>query len=194
MTKAEARQEYLQKRQSLSDGQRDIFNLQIYNRFFASGYIDLVHTLHIFLSMERTREPDTWQMIDRIRREMPNIRLVVPRINDEGRLDHFYFEGLHQLRQNRSGILEPTQGIPASVNKIDFVLVPLAAVDADGNRVGYGKGFYDKFLKDCRPDCVKAGLSFFEPAERFSDVEDHDVPLDMCFTPNEVYNFKHIDR
>ena len=190
MTKAEARQVYLQKRKALSDAERDILNLQIYNRFFASGYIDLVHTVHIFLSLERTREPDTWQIVDRIRREMPNIRLVIPRINPAGTLDHFYFEGLHQLTQNSLGILEPSQGIPASVSKIDFVLVPLTAFDENGNRVGYGKGFYDRFLKDCRPDCVKAGLSFFGPTEKFSDMEVHDVPLDLCFTPTEVYRFK----
>ena len=189
MTKSEARREFLKKRQALTDAQRDLLNLHIYNRIFASGYLDLVHTLHIFLSMERTREPDTWQLIDRIRREMPNIRLVVPRLNDQGLLDNLYFEGLHQLKQSDRGILEPYQGVPAVVSKIDMVLVPLVAVDVEGNRVGYGKGFYDRFLKDCRPDCKKVGISFFAPTEKFSDVEDHDVPLNACFTPDEVFFF-----
>jgi len=189
MTKAEARTFHLEKRKALNDAERDILNFQIYNRIFASGYLDLVHTVHIFLSMERTREPDTWQLIDKIRRELPQIRLVVPRINESGTLENFYFEGLHQLKQNHFGILEPSQGIPASVNKIDFVFVPLAAFDVEGNRVGYGKGYYDRFLKECRKDCVKAGVSFFEAAETFSDVEEHDVPLDICFTPNNIYKF-----
>jgi len=189
MTKAEARQEYIEKRKALNDAERDILNWQIYNRVFASGCLDLTHTVHIFLSMARTREPDTWQLIDRIRREMPNIRLVVPRINSSGTLDHLYFEGLHQLKESKLGILEPAQGIPADVAKIDFVLIPLAAFDVEGNRVGYGKGYYDRFLKDCRPDCIKAGLSFFPPAEKFSDVQPHDVPLDLCFTPNNIYTF-----
>jgi 5-formyltetrahydrofolate cyclo-ligase len=188
MTKAEARELYLKKRKALSDAERDILNWQIYNRIFASGELELKHTVHIFLSMERTQEPDTWQLIDKIRRELPSTRLVVPRINSNV-LEHFYFEGLHQLRQNEFGILEPTQGIPADVSKIDFVFVPLAAFDVEGNRVGYGKGFYDRFLKSCRRDCVKAGLSFFEAEETFSDVEEHDVPLDVCFTPGKVYKF-----
>jgi len=189
MTKAEARKEYLRKRQALTDAQRDVLNLGIYHRFFASGYLDLVRTLHIFLSMERTREPDTWQLIDRIRREMPNIRLVLPRINEQGLLDHIYFEGLHQLKQSDMGILEPSQGVPATVTKIDMVITPLVAFDVEGNRVGYGKGFYDKFLKDCRPDCKKVGISFFPPAEKFSDVAAHDVALNACFTPDEVFVF-----
>lgn len=189
MTKAEARQEYLKRRLALNDAGRDILNLQIYNRFFAAGYLDQVKTVHIFLSMERTREPDTWQILDRIRREFPHVRLVVPRMNEGYTLDHFYFEGLHQLKQNEFGILEPSGGIPANVNKIDFVFVPLAAFDEEGNRVGYGKGYYDKFLSTCRPDCLKAGLSFFEAVDYFSDVEEHDVPLDVCFTPAKVYRF-----
>ncbi|HEX8060928.1 MAG TPA: 5-formyltetrahydrofolate cyclo-ligase [Cyclobacteriaceae bacterium] len=189
MTKAEARQYYLEQRKALSDAERDILNFKIYNRIFASGYLELKKTVHIFLSMERTEEPDTWQLIDKIRRELPHVRLVIPRINDSGSLDHFYFEGLHQLKQNNFGILEPAQGIPATLTKLDFVFVPLAAFDVEGNRVGYGKGYYDRFLKECRPDCVKAGLSFFEPAETFSDVEAHDVPLNLCFTPTQVYTF-----
>ncbi len=192
MTKAEAREYYLEKRKALTDAQRDILNLQIYNRLFASGYLELKRTIHIFLSIERTREPDTWQIVNRIRREFPGIRLVIPRMNED-KLEHFYFEGLHQLKQNDFGILEPTQGIPASVNKLDLVFVPLAAFDTKGNRVGYGKGYYDRFLKECRPDCIKAGLSFFEAAEEFTDVESHDVPLDLCITPGRVYEFfKHI--
>jgi 5-formyltetrahydrofolate cyclo-ligase len=189
MTKAEARKLFLEKRKALTDAQRDVLNLNIYHRFFASGYLDLVRNVHIFLSMERTREPDTWQIIDRIRRETPNIRLIMPRLTEEGLLEHFYYEGLHQLKQSELGILEPSQGVPAIVNRIDMVVVPLVAFDVDGNRVGYGKGFYDRFLKECRRDCKKIGISFFGPVERLSDVEDHDVPLDVCFTPDEVVVF-----
>ena len=108
MIKAEARRVFLDKRQKLNDAERDILNLSIYNRIFASGYLETIHTVHIFLSMERTREPDTWQILDKIRREMAGIRLVVPKISG-GQLENFYFEGLHQLKENTFGILEPSQ-------------------------------------------------------------------------------------
>jgi 5-formyltetrahydrofolate cyclo-ligase len=189
MTKAEARILFLAKRKALSDAQRDVLNLNICHRFFASGYLGIIRNLHIFLSMERTREPDTWKLIDRIRREMPNIRLIIPRINEAGSLDHIYFEGLHQLKQSNLGILEPSDGVPANVNKIDMVIVPLVAVDMEGNRVGYGKGFYDRFLRECRPDCKKIGISYFEPLSKLTDVEEHDVPLDVCVTPDGVVVF-----
>jgi 5-formyltetrahydrofolate cyclo-ligase len=186
MTKAEARAEYLQKRMALSDAERDQLNRGILRRFFASGYLDAVETIHIFLSMERTREPDTWKIIDKI---LPHKKVVIPRINEQGLLDHIYYEGLHQLKQNNLGILEPEKGKPANVSKIDMVVAPLVAFDEDGNRVGYGKGFYDRFLKECRSDCIIAGLSFFPAVKKFSDVEAHDVPLDTCLTPNSTYKF-----
>jgi len=183
MTKAEARDFYLKKRQALSDAQRDEFNRLIYERVLESDYFKAAETVHIFLSLQRTKEPDTWKFLEQKK------TFIIPKINASGSLDNFYYEGFHQLKQSRFGILEPTHGIPANVNKIDFVFVPLAAYDVEGNRVGYGKGYYDMFLKDCRKTCVKAGLSFFEPAETFSDVEAHDVPIDLCFTPTRVYKF-----
>jgi|ERR1044071_2987041 5-formyltetrahydrofolate cyclo-ligase len=182
MTKAEARVFYLKKRQALSDAERDEFNRQIHKRILESTYFQEARTVHIFLSLERTQEPDTWKLLEQKK------TFVIPRINSAGTLDNFYYEGLGQLKQSRFGILEPTDGIPANVSKIDFVFVPLAAYDVEGNRVGYGKGYYDKFLKDVRPDCIKAGLSFFEPAEKFSDVQAHDVPIDICFTPTALHD------
>ncbi len=189
MTKAEARKLFLQKRKELGDAQRDVLNLHIYNHFFLDPSLSFIHTLHIFLSMERTHEPDTWQIIDRIRREMPHIRLVVPRINENGVLDHLYFEGLHQLKAGGFGIMEPQQGVPAEVRKLDLVLVPLLAADTHGNRVGYGKGHYDRFLVDCREDCKKVGISFFEPVDEISDAEAHDIRLDVLVTPNGRIEF-----
>ena len=71
----------------------------------------------------------------------------------------------------------------------DLIIVPLLAVDAQGHRVGYGKGFYDRFLSKCRPDCLKVGLNYFEPDERIVDVGEHDIKLDACVTPTEVFCF-----
>ena len=86
-------------------------------------------------------------------------------------------------------IPEPKQGIPTPTDKIALVIVPLLAFDKSGARVGYGKGFYDKFLKGCRPDCKKIGLSFFEPIEQISDTNEFDINLTHCITPNKLYQF-----
>ncbi len=70
-----------------------------------------------------------------------------------------------------------------------MVFVPLLAFDEKGHRVGYGKGFYDKFLSECKPEVLKIGLSFFESETLISDVLTTDIQLDLCVTPSKIYNF-----
>ena len=76
------------------------------------------------------------------------------------------------------------------VNEIDLVLVPLLAFDKNGYRVGYGKGYYDKFLSNCRPDVIKIGLSFFDAVDEIEDIDDYDLPLNFCVTPQRLYDFE----
>lgn len=189
MTKDEARKLFTEKRLGLTEAQRAQLNLQIYQHFYSNIDFSFVRHLHTYFSIERTNEPDTWQIVDRLRREFPNTRIVVPRVSHDGALEHFYFEGLHQLKNSRWGIPEPTQGVPAEAVNMDIVIVPLLAVDRNGNRVGYGKGFYDRFLKSCRPDCLKVGLSFFEPVDDISDIDSYDIPIDQCITPKGAIVF-----
>jgi 5-formyltetrahydrofolate cyclo-ligase len=183
MTKSQLRQLYLQKREALSEAEYLQLNRQLCDLFFVSVDLSFINTLHIFLPIRAKREPDTWLLIDRIRREFPHVRLSLPKVNEHGSLDNIYFEGLHQLVKNNWGIEEPRHGVPTPAEKIDLVLVPLLCVDANGNRVGYGKGFYDKFLASCRPDCKKIGLSFFQPVEVMEDVNEFDVAVNAILTP-----------
>ena len=190
MLKEEIRKIYLQKRLSLSESEYAQLNFQIYQIFFSAVDLSRIHTLHTFLPLAKNREPDTWMIIDRIRREFPHIRISVPRVNESTlTLDNYYFEGLHQLEQNKWGIPEPRQGIPTDPEKIDLVLVPLLMFDDQGHRVGYGKGFYDKFLTTCRPDCQRIGISFFPPVERIEGINVFDMPLHGCVTPATYYSF-----
>ena len=68
-------------------------------------------------------------------------------------------------------------------------MVPLLAYDKTGHRVGYGKGYYDRFLKETRPDCLKIGLSAFQAEAEIPDTHEGDVRLDMCLTPHETIRF-----
>lgn len=188
MTKAEARKEFLQKRQALSDGEFQQLNLQVYHHFFAQLDLSFVKCLHVFLPIEGKREPDTWQIIDRIKREFPHIRISIPKVKGD-ELENIYFEGYHQLTKNKWGILEPEQGVPTPTEKIDMVLVPLLAFDKSGHRVGYGKGFYDKFLAECRIRCQRIGISLFPPIEMIEDVDENDIGLTHCLTPTELLKF-----
>jgi len=88
------------------------------------------------------------------------------------------------------GIPEPVGGMIMEPASFDVILVPLVAFDKNGHRVGYGKGFYDRYLALCRPDCLKIGISLFEPVELIEDVESHDIPLDLAISPSLVYDFR----
>ena len=85
--------------------------------------------------------------------------------------------------------MEPAGGKPVSEDQIDVVIVPLLVFDEKGNRVGYGKGFYDRFLSRCREDVIKIGLSFFDAEKRIDDTDEFDIPLTYCITPGKIYEF-----
>ena len=161
---------------------------QIYNFFFSSFDISFIKVIHTFIPLIKTNEPDTWIIIDRIRREFPHIRISIPRV-ENNHLINLYYEDESQLKKNQWGILEPVSGERTPTEKIDLVIVPLLSFDKKGNRVGYGKGFYDLFLSECRLDCKKIGLSFFEPVDEITDVYSHDIKLTNCVTPQNFYSF-----
>ncbi len=189
MTKEELRKQYIKRRKGLDAAECAALNIQLYNRFFSSVDLSFVHVLHMYLPIQKNNEPDTWMILDRIRRESPQVRISLPKMSGGGDLENFYFEGLHQLRINTLGIQEPAQGVPTPVEKIDMVIVPLVAIDQSGHRVGYGKGYYDRFLKKCRTDCKKIGMSFFEAVDTIADSTTLDIRLDACLTPEHTLNF-----
>lgn len=148
-------------------------------------------TVHIFLPISRHNEIDTFSVLDYLKSEHPDIRIVIPRTDFENtRIINVLYDPMYTiLRRNRYGIPEPVHGEIIPPGQIDLVFVPLLACDLKGNRAGYGKGFYDRFLARCKPDVRKIGLSFFEPVEVIDDVNESDIRLDACITPYRTWNF-----
>ena len=142
---------------------------------------------HIFLPIEDKNEVDTWPII-RLLFEKGK-RVAVPKVVSSNTLTHFELKQDTQLQTNRWGIPEPVSGRAISEDILDVVFIPLLAFDNKGNRVGYGQGYYDRFLSLCRLDSIKIGLSFFEAIDEISDVSQTDVALNYCVTPLKVYSF-----
>ena len=94
-----------------------------------------------------------------------------------------------KIKVNSYNIPEPVDGIEVPNTKLNVVFIPLLAFDTNGNRVGYGKGFYDRMLEKCTPDTIKIGISFFEASEIIDDVSVNDIKLDYCVTPEKIYTF-----
>jgi 5-formyltetrahydrofolate cyclo-ligase len=188
MTKDELRKTYLARRLALPAANLHSLNQRLANVFFESIDLSLLHTIHIFLPIVSKKEPDSRLIIDKFQKMNPQIRLVVPRVSGNELINYFYDQNT-PIEINAWGIPEPVSGRIASADEIDAVLVPLLAYDEEGHRVGYGKGYYDRFLKHCRKDCLKIGISFFGPEKKIMDRTGEDVLLDFCVTPERCYAF-----
>lgn len=90
---------------------------------------------------------------------------------------------------NEFNIPEPLDNKVADPASLDLVIIPMLAFDEKGNRVGYGKGFFDRYLKESRDDCIKVGFSYFDALDSIDDANEFDVPLDFCITPQRTYVF-----
>ncbi len=149
--------------------------------------------LHVFLPLAAKNEPDTWFIISRIWAECPALRLAAPVVQpDSVSLKHYALTAATPLQPNRWGIPEPAStAAEVSAAAFDAVLVPLLACDAVGQRVGYGGGFYDRFLAQCRPGTAFIGLNVLDeaPAGRVADALPTDVPLTALITPGGVWQF-----
>ncbi len=142
---------------------------------------------HLFLSIALKKEVDTSCILTILQGKDKNV--IVPKVAGN-QLQHFLLTDSTQFIKSKWGVPEPKEGIMVHPNQLDVVFVPLLAFDKLGNRVGYGKGFYDGFLKNCRDDVIKVGLSFFEAEEMIADVEPHDIKLNYCVTPKKIYSFE----
>lgn len=188
MTKNEIRSQYLKLRLELSEEKYLNLSQILVVNFFSKVDLLNIKTIHTFLPITSKKEPNTWLIIERLKKDFPQIRISIPRVENNC-LVSYYFDGKHQLNENHWRIPEPVSGEITPNDKIDLVIVPLLAFDKKGNRIGYGKGFYDKFLSECRMDCKKIGLSFFEPIISEISINKHDIPLDSVVMPSRIIKF-----
>lgn len=186
MNKGEIRLNYRKLRHALSADAIPEKSMRIANNALALP-IWRANYFHTFLSIPSKKEVDTSYLITVLQGR--DKQIVVPKVSGERSLTHYLLTDATVLKPNAWDIPEPEEGLEVPAEKIDVVFVPLLAFDLDGHRVGYGKGFYDIFLKTCRKDVVKIGLSFFEAEARIDDVAAEDIALDYCITPISTYSF-----
>ena len=186
MDKSQIRKQYKSLREGLSKTQIENRSISIANRCLELPIWNK-QIMHIFLSIENQKEVDTSFL--RTLLQGKDKEIVIPKIIDSVRLQHFLLTDHTLFKKNSLGIPEPVSGIEIKPSIIDVVFIPLLSFDSKGNRVGYGKGYYDRFLLNCKEDCLKIGLSFFEEEQCVFDVEDTDIPLDFCVTPKQIYQY-----
>ena len=187
MTKNELRKKYKSFRNELSIDQIEDLSIAIANQTLKLPIWK--HTFyHIFLSIEEHKEVNTDYILNILSGKDKNI-LISKSDFKTGDMTHFLLTDNTVIKKNHYNIPEPVDGIEISNDKIEVVFIPLLAFDIAGNRVGYGKGFYDRFLAHCKPETIKIGLSFFDAEDEINDVFESDVRLNYCATPLRFYKF-----
>ena len=189
MKKSELRKHYLFKRKAISTEEMATKSQQITDLFFQKFDLSAINYLHIFLPIIKQNEINTYLIIRKLQKEYSKINLVIPKIIPaKSELEHYLFDEIN-LSENAWGILEPSGENQEKIlsQHIDLVIIPLLIFDKNGNRVGYGKGFYDRFLQQCKPEMLKIGICLEDPIEKIEDVNEFDVKMDFCITPYKIY-------
>jgi len=186
--KKSLRKEFQAKRDELTDDEVHSLSLDISNNLLKLD-IWSQRVFHLFLPINGKKEVRTEYIMQILQGRDKNIVLSKSDFKSL-ELKHFLLTDQTVLRVNEYGIPEP-QGSEFEVepNQLDVVFIPLLAIDKKGTRVGYGKGFYDRFLKECRPNTIKVGISFFEPLQFVIETSENDVSLDRLVTPKGIFTF-----
>ena len=194
MQKEEARRIYKEKRNELSKAERsradDLMLIQFQKiDSIAIGLPD-THYLLSYWPIEENNEPNVHLFNDYLEFRSPAIKFLYPKSDFEKHgIEAIEVNADTAFQKNAWNIHEPMDGIITDPGMIDMVFVPLLIFDKQGYRLGYGKGFYDKYLQLCKPGCLKVGFSYFEPIDEIEGTHQFDVPLNLCITPNNVYVF-----
>ena len=185
MIKAELRKLYLEKRKTLSNDEVLILSKKNLENFILQFNLIESQSVHVFLPIKKFNEIETKFLIEYFWKRKVNV--FVPKIF-KNKIISVKLTPETVLKENSWGILEPISNENECSN-FDFVITPLLYCDKKGNRIGYGKGFYDEFFRTINADAKKIGVNYFPPIESIDDVSDFDVKLDYLVTPVETLSF-----
>ncbi|MGE8537410.1 MAG: 5-formyltetrahydrofolate cyclo-ligase [Chryseobacterium sp.] len=186
MLKAELRKKYTQKRKALSSDEAFLLSEKIFENFIDHFNPQEGEKVHVFIPIPARKEIDTQIFIQYFLAK--NIRVYVPKIVGDRLISIEIFENT-VFETNSWGISEPVSNEDSGENNFQYVITPLLYCDKNGNRVGYGKGFYDGLFQHISAYTKKIGVNYFDPDEYVDDVWENDLPVDYLVTPTEVLSF-----
>ncbi len=172
------------KRQSLGLFKKNSHTKKIINNLESFEPFQSAKTVLLYASMKE--EIDTLKLI---KKHHSDKRIILPTVcTDTNTLKLYHLENLKELHSGYQGILE----IPhcsketSKPEEIDLCIVPGLAFDLHGNRIGYGKGFYDGLLKNIK--APKIALAYEFQLYEMLPAEDHDIQIDHIITESQIIN------
>jgi len=189
-TKKEWRADFTRQRLALSMEERELKSKQVADRYLSLFEKELPAVVHLFLPIATKAEVDTWLILKRLNENHPAVKTVTSVIAvDQQSLETIEVRIDSPLLINNWGIPEPVTRIHFPVKAVEEVLTPLLAADHKGNRLGYGKGFYDRFFESCSVSVVRTGLNFFSEIKEDLPHDAWDVKLQRLISPERITNF-----
>ena len=179
--KEKLREHLLNKRSRLPKEQWAELSRRVINRLRRLSYFPQKDIVHCYASMNERREVDTHSLI---RTLLATGKQVVVPVMSEGVLTHHRLHSFRDLHPNEFGVPEPIKKAPVALAKLELVIVPMVGGDEARNRLGYGGGYYDRFLSKVEAPTI--GLLFEKNVVAELPVEPFDVPLDLIVTEERV--------
>lgn len=175
------------ERKSLSEATFFDYSKKICDTFLQSNEFKEANIIHCYVSMNARKEVDTISLLQKIIDSGKTV--IVPVMLTDGLLEHVQLNNLDVLKENAWGILEPVQGIKLNPDTADCIIVPMLAGDIHGNRLGYGKGYYDRFLSGS--NAIKIGFCFDFAILDTLPTEQHDEKLSYIITEKRILSARY---
>lgn len=187
-TKSHIRKTYRALRLALTANEQQALSENLF-RQFETIPLPAVQVIMSYQPIKHQFEFDPVGIEQSLLNQNPNAILCYPKVHGNA-MDVFKFIPQHSTWEtNEWGIPEISGGEKVMPEQIDLIIVPLLIFDRKGFRVGYGKGYYDRFLQQCRSNVLSVGCSFFEPVEAITDLHAWDMRIRYGITPEKVYEF-----
>jgi 5-formyltetrahydrofolate cyclo-ligase len=182
--RASIRKTILTIRSKIPDNIRTAYSRLIEDHFFAH-FSSHITSLHSYISYKS--EVDTSGIIKRLVKNGTTISIPYLESPTSEQFKNVRFESFEMLVDGPYGIMQSASPDESDMSSLEYVLVPLAAFDGFGNRLGYGKGYYDRFLAQLPSTTTKIGLAYSSQEVDEIPSEAHDVPLDLVITEHGIH-------
>ncbi len=184
MDKNTLRKVYLEKRKMLSEAEYERRNLLLTEQLKLFLLQNNFQNIHIFLPILKNKEPNTFPFIRYIWTYQPQIPIITS-ISDLKlpEMQHFSIDKSVSIKPNKWGIPEPQNAKLFPLEEITCVIVPMVVGSKTGHRIGYGKGYYDRFLSQCSAGTYFLGISLSPLLDGDLYANQYDLKMDAIMTP-----------
>lgn len=187
--KSNFRKNVIKKRKSIEKSLISSNSRLIFENLLKLGLFDGRSNIMVYLDFNN--EVETKPIIDHLFSTSKNVLVPISVVKTK-QLVVSKIESLDDVEVRTYGIREPRpeKVDPVEHDQIDLVIVPGVAFDEDGFRLGYGGGFYDRFIKNLRPDCISVAIAFEYQVFKEVPKEDHDISVDFLITEKRIIKVK----